>query len=64
MKPSAHVVVHVANCLKNTANLDGGIGCVRTSELKATVSAVSGRDVSEFGTVRPRVHVSVEIERI
>ena len=30
---------------------------LRAVELKAIVSAVSERDVSEFGTVRPRVQI-------
>jgi len=53
-KPSGHVVVHVVNGPKNGSNLDGAVGRIRTFELKPIVSAISGRDVSEFGTVRPR----------
>src|SRR2546425_8822962 len=44
----------VVNRRKNAASLDGAAGCVRTFELKAIVSAIPGRDLSEFGTVRPR----------
>jgi hypothetical protein len=54
LKPSAHVVVHVVILLENASNLDGAVGWVRTLELKSMVSALSGRDVSEFGTVRPK----------
>ena len=57
MKPSAHVAIYVANRRKNAANLDGGSGRVSTFELKPIVSDISARDVSEFGTVRPRVQI-------
>ena len=55
--PLAHVVVHVANHRKNASNLDGEACRFRTFELKPIVSGISGRDVAEFGTVRPRVQI-------
>jgi hypothetical protein len=53
----ACVVVRVANRRENVSRLDAAFGCVRTFDLKRIVSAISGRKVSEFGTVRPRVQI-------
>ena len=47
----------VVNRRKNASNLDGALGYVGAFELKSTVSARSGRKVSEFGTVKPRVQI-------
>ena len=54
---SAHVVVDVANRRKSAANLDRGGGCVSAIGLKPIVSAISGREFSVLGTVRPRVQI-------
>jgi hypothetical protein len=42
---------------KNSSNLDGVVGCPRTLESKPILSAISGRKVSGFGTVKPRVQI-------
>ena len=57
MKPSGHVALHVVIHRKNAANLDGVPGRSRRIELKPIVSDISGREVAEFGTVRPRVQI-------
>src|SRR5439155_25838672 len=54
---AAHVVLRVVNRRKNASDLDAAVGCVRTFELQPVVSGISGRKVSEFGTVRPRVQI-------
>jgi hypothetical protein len=53
----AGVVLHVVIRLKIDSSLDGPVSWTRSFELKSIVSDVSGRDVSEFGTVRPRVQI-------
>ena len=53
VEASGHVVLHVVIHRKNAANLDGAAGRSRGFELKPIVSGISGRVVSEFGTVRP-----------
>ena len=49
--------LRVAIGRKNVPDLDGAAGCSECFELKSIVSATPGRDVSEFGTVRPRVQI-------
>ena len=51
------VALHVAIRGKSASNLDGEPGLTREIDLKPIVSSVSGRDVAEFGTVRPRVQI-------
>jgi hypothetical protein len=51
------VVLHVVIRQKIDPFLDEQGGRIRNFELKSIVSSVSGRDVSEFGTVRPRVQI-------
>jgi hypothetical protein len=53
----ARVVLHVVIRRKNDSLLDGPVGWTRSFDLKPIVSAISGREVSEFGTVRPRVQI-------
>ena len=50
---AVRVVLHVVIRRKKASNLDAATGCVRTFEQKSIVSAFSGRNSSEFGTVRP-----------
>ena len=40
---------------ENASSLDGVSGFIKTFELTPILSAISGRNVSEFGTVRPRL---------
>src|SRR5207249_5597587 len=54
---AVRVVLHVVIRRKKVSNLDAATGCVRTFEQKSIVSAFSGRNSSEFGTVRPRVQI-------
>ena len=51
------LVVGVANRNQKASNLDGTVGCVKPFELEPIVSATCGREISEFGTVRPRVQI-------
>src|SRR5436190_23979579 len=54
---AVRVVLHVVIRRKKASNLDAATGSVRTFEQKSIVSAFSGRNSSEFGTVRPRVQI-------
>jgi hypothetical protein len=53
----AGVVLHAVIRRKNNSRLDGPIDWTRSFEVKSIVSAMSGRNVSGFGTVRPRVQI-------
>src|SRR5438132_14166370 len=52
-----HVVLRVVIRRKDVSNLDGMGGGRSRIELKSIVSGISGRRVSEFGTVRPWVQI-------
>ena len=52
-----HVALHVVIRRKNGSNLDAESELTREINLKPIVSSFSGRDVSGFGTVRPRVQI-------
>src|SRR5438552_10091513 len=51
------VVLHVVIRPKTDPILDDQGGRIGNFELKPIVSDISGRKVSEFGTVRPRVQI-------
>jgi len=57
LNPWPDVALHVVHRRKNASDLDAEGGCVRAFDLKPIVSGMSGRKVSEFGTVRPRVQI-------
>src|SRR5438094_2689505 len=52
-----HVVLRVVIRRKDVSNLDGIGGGRSRIELKSIVSAISGREFAEFGTVGPRVQI-------
>ena len=52
-----HVVLRVVIQRKDVSNPDGIGGGRSRIELKSIVSALSGREFAEFGTVRPRVQI-------
>ncbi len=57
VRAGRRVVVGVVNGRKGVSDLDGIGAGPRRIELKSILSSVSGREVSEFGTVRPRVQI-------
>src|SRR5438046_629391 len=56
-RPQPRVALHVVIHRKSASNLDGGGSSCGRFELNPIVSRLSGREFSEFGTVRPRVQI-------
>jgi len=51
------VVLHVVIGLKDPLEMDVAVGWARTFGQKLSVAGVSGREIPEFRTVRPRVQI-------